>query len=140
MPPGSCSISDSLRLLIMHSQVQFSATVPATMHAISHNNHYGLCCLLHKLCTYKHTVSHTHTHMQFIQYYSCCWCIWDFNLTFCLNIKETRRLSRGRAPLPAPLNEALVHLTNLSQGQVLIAEILLSLSWYNWLLFHDYGS
>ena len=32
-------ILESLKLLLMHSQVWFSATVSATMHPISRNNH-----------------------------------------------------------------------------------------------------
>ena len=39
MPPGSFCILDSLNLLLMHSPVQLSATVPATMHLVCHNNH-----------------------------------------------------------------------------------------------------
>ena len=63
MPLGSFSILDSHRLLVIHSQVQFSATAPATMHFISRYNH----SIDHIVCntSYAHICKpHTHTHAR----------------------------------------------------------------------------
>jgi len=80
-----------LLLFLMHSQVQFSATVLLKW------------SIWYKLCTYKHTASVTHTHMHFNQYYRCCW-IWDFNLNFCLKLKGGQEfIKEGWAPPCAPL-------------------------------------
>ena len=44
--------------------------------------------------------------MYCIQYYSCFWHIWDFNLNFSLKFKEAGVCSEGKCP--CPLNEALL--------------------------------
>ena len=60
---------------------------------------------------------------HFIQYHSYCWCVWDFNLTFCLKFKGVRRLLRGQAPLLIPLKWSPVSHTSMFELQWLIEPV-----------------
>ena len=122
MPPGNFCILDSqiasgtfsgtrewpenLLLFLMHSQVQFSATVPAKIHHnLSNNNHSKTMVIMSVIQvmyvqTYCNPQWHTCINISFI--ITVAVSVWDFDLNFCLKFKGREFVKGASSTLLPP--------------------------------------